>query len=372
MDSDYSKYTSIESAYVYRWNAADSDWVISQVQFYQYSSGQLTELLTKDFDSGEKVALSVYSYNSIGKNDIATNYYYSGTWTPSTRMVTDYDSQARIQSIRVQKRVNDLWAEDRFQQNYIYDSQNKLIRYESIYWRNNAWTLPTVSVLYYNFNGQLESIVATRPDGNIDYRIIYEYNDEGQQTQFYTQYPDGNGWSNWNLRTSQYNGCGNKISLVQYSGKGPDWIPAIKTVYYYSFNQEPYRGKRVAVCHNGHTIIVSVDALPAHLNHGDCIGECFVEKQDQRRRLNSERENVKTMPFVIYPNPATARLNIRLMDTDCPATRIELLDLSGRTLRLVNPDDQTEVILDVNNLKSGNYILRITADVVYNTVISKN
>ncbi|PKA83538.1 hypothetical protein ATE92_1694 [Ulvibacter sp. MAR_2010_11] len=40
-------------------------------------------------------------------------------------------------------------------------------------------------------------------------------------------------------------------------------------------------GDKVAICHippgnpaNVHTIVVSVNAIPAHLAHGDAIGEC--------------------------------------------------------------------------------------------------
>ena len=31
---------------------------------------------------------------------------------------------------------------------------------------------------------------------------------------------------------------------------------------------------RVAVCHKGHTIVVAIAALPAHLAHGDTSGPC--------------------------------------------------------------------------------------------------
>jgi hypothetical protein len=34
-------------------------------------------------------------------------------------------------------------------------------------------------------------------------------------------------------------------------------------------------GKKVTLCHNGHTITVAFSALPAHLAHGDTEGLCF-------------------------------------------------------------------------------------------------
>jgi len=35
--------------------------------------------------------------------------------------------------------------------------------------------------------------------------------------------------------------------------------------------------EKVLICHNGHTINVSINALPAHLAHGDQIGSCSSE-----------------------------------------------------------------------------------------------
>ena len=34
---------------------------------------------------------------------------------------------------------------------------------------------------------------------------------------------------------------------------------------------------KITICHNGHEITVSVNALQAHLDHGDTIGSCECE-----------------------------------------------------------------------------------------------
>lgn len=36
------------------------------------------------------------------------------------------------------------------------------------------------------------------------------------------------------------------------------------------------KNEKVTVCHNGHAITISVNALPAHLAHGDVIGDCSI------------------------------------------------------------------------------------------------
>lgn len=348
-DTEYLKYVHIDSASVYKWNTAGSDWVLSQVQLYHYSDGRLAEFLTRDYITGADLFLTVYSYNDIGRLDTATNYSLTGNKVPSTRSINDYDPQGRVSSVRVQKFVGGVWIEDRMQQNYDYNFQGKPAGYETIYWRSNSWTSPTVSQFFYNASGQIESQTAIRPDGNIDYRIVYEYNSNGQQTQLYTQYPSGGGWSNWNLRTIQYDNCGSKFSQVQYSGEGPNWVPSIKTVFHTSFDKFLYPGRKVPVCHNGHTIWIAVEALPAHLRHGDCLGECLTEREKPKAKNQNP-------PFILFPNPAGERVTVRFeQDPDCDLKRLELTDFSGNLIKVYEVRDNSDFIIERGNLKSGYY-----------------
>ncbi len=40
------------------------------------------------------------------------------------------------------------------------------------------------------------------------------------------------------------------------------------------------KNKKVYICHNGHTICVSVNAIKAHLDHGDVLGKCDDDDND--------------------------------------------------------------------------------------------
>ncbi len=64
-------------------------------------------------------------------------------------------------------------------------------------------------------------------------------------TQFFTQYPLAGGWSNWNLRSFQYDDWGGRRSQVQYSGEGPNWVPSTKTEFFASFNFDLYNRRKV-------------------------------------------------------------------------------------------------------------------------------
>ena len=128
---------------------------------------------------------------------------------------------------------------------------------------------------------------------------------------------------------------------------------------------------KIPVCHNGTTIIIKKTVLPTHLAHGDCPYECFSSKGNS---VPGEGVNVKAEGdplFKVYPNPASERITVSLNIIDCPVTKIELLDLSGRVLRMVSQVDESEVTIDLNGLMNGNYILRITSGEVYSTIITK-
>ncbi|MGE5348557.1 MAG: T9SS type A sorting domain-containing protein, partial [Actinomycetota bacterium] len=347
------------SAYIYKWDAAASDWLLNQVQVYSYADGLLSTVLTRDHMTGDELARTDYSYNGNGRPVIAVNYIFRSSWVFSTRALTEYDIYDRVSAVRVQKWVGEKWVEDRLQEGYEYDPDGKLTGYRSIFWRNNAWTMPTTNELFYNDSGNLESHLATRPDGNIDFRIIYEYNEMGLQTQLYTQYPVEGGWSNWNLRTYGYDGCGRKSIQVQYSGKGPDWVPSTKTVFFTSFRSDRYTGRKVPVCHKSHTIWVSIHAVDAHLRHGDCIGECISERaQNPATR--------QCAPFTVYPNPARDRVTLRFAsDCECQMKKVELTDFSGRVLKAYTIGDNSDLIVDRGNLRPGHYFIRVTGNEVW-------
>ncbi|MBN2665245.1 MAG: T9SS type A sorting domain-containing protein [Bacteroidales bacterium] len=362
-DNTYKNYFITDSAWLYRWNITTSDWDLDQVQFYSYTNGRLTGLLTKNYQTGANVALSEYTYNSTGSSEASVNYTWAGSWSPSTRYLNEYDSQGRTVSVRLQKWVDGQWMEDRLQQNYRYDASGRLTGYESIFWRNSAWTLPTVIELSYNQLGQLEYHLATRPGGNIDYRMVYWYNEKGLLTRFYTQYPSGDGWSNWNLRSFQYNPCGGRSSQEQFTGEGPDWIPSTRTVFFTSFNFELFQGRKLPVCHKGHTIWIPVQAVPAHLAHGDCIGECTDER-------DKPYGNDQKSCFTLYPNPARERFTVRFADDcNCSEVRIVLNDFSGNLVRSYFVNDNSPLIIERGNLKSGHYFVGMVGHETFSQAI---
>ena len=61
-----------------------------------------------------------------------------------------------------------------------------------------------------------------------------------------------------------------KVTNVVVGGDHQKRLPVVRQ----SSGQDQYGRTKVTVCHNGHTIVISRAALPAHLRIGDHIGPC--------------------------------------------------------------------------------------------------
>lgn len=70
-------------------------------------------------------------------------------------------------------------------------------------------------------------------------------------------------------------------------------------------------------------------------------------------------ENITQGKTGIYPNPVTDKLFLRSEDV---VKSIRIVDLSGKTVVLTNPDANGEILVPVENLDAGSYILHSETD----------
>jgi len=115
---------------------------------------------------------------------------------------------------------------------------------------------------------------------------------------------------------------------------------------------------KVFICHNGHTNSVSVNAVPAHLAHGDQLGNCNNNAPEQVSEYNVEK------PAVIYPNPAANEATILMVIPNGSATTIFVTDVNGKLVTTVNkkyfkPGEQ-KITLNTSMLGNGTYFVRIS------------
>jgi hypothetical protein len=163
-----------------------------------------------------------------------------------------------------------------------------------------------------------------------------------------------------------------------------------KQMYFYPYSLL----RKVPVCHNGHTIYVSRQALKAHYAHGDCIGICEPEQkkwkddegdderwddEDNERDDDKDygnRDNDSFHKFnngkscKVYPNPVITGATVAFGGKK--VSRVELLTMSGNKLRTYNARNKSELKIHRGSLRKGIYLLRIYSDDVENIKIIVN
>jgi len=121
---------------------------------------------------------------------------------------------------------------------------------------------------------------------------------------------------------------------------------------------------KVFICHNGHSQSVSVNAVPAHLAHGDQLGNCEEEEITSRSRI-AEESVIENTP-ALYPNPAVNTAFISLVINKNTQVSVSVVDMEGRTViksfqRNLNAGKQ---VIDVNtsHLSKGTYFVQVSHD----------
>lgn len=97
---------------------------------------------------------------------------------------------------------------------------------------------------------------------------------------------------------------------------------------------------KVLICHDGHTICVSSNAVAAHLNHGDYLGDCTGQKTGS---ITSNAE--QGIEVIAFPNPFQDKCQIELVSPTSSHVAIRVYDMQGKI--------QTTIF--EGNLKTGTY-----------------
>ncbi len=362
----------LDSVHNYTYDSQNNSWNFTGVNYYFYNDGLLGSILTKD---SNWAPVSKVDYTYVNGILIGTLGYLflTGDWIQSQRQ-SFFNDENNI----LTKRVVENWKTDHWENLnrfwYTYNSQNQLIIYNREFWKDNDWTDFSVDELFYDSDDRLEERVARLlPSGELYTRMLYMYDYNGRRTYQIRQNYLYNEWVNISRVTYVYDNCGRQNGTLTENWSDGAWRYASTSVsfFHYTFGDNQ-RGKKVAICHKGQTLYVSMSALKAHLAHGDCVGECQDEDVTGHYRAREDKIDISGIPFTIFPNPATERVGIRFNDTDCPASRVELFDYHGNLLRSVDTNGENELTIDLTGIRSGNYILRITGNKTFSTVLAVN
>jgi hypothetical protein len=122
---------------------------------------------------------------------------------------------------------------------------------------------------------------------------------------------------------------------------------------------------KVFICHNGHSQSVSVNAMPAHLEHGDQLGNCENEPSAARLKTDIQEEAFIQKGATLYPNPARNTATVALSLTKDEKVSISVVDIQGRTV--IAPLQQNlkagkqQLELNTSHLSKGTYFVQVTS-----------
>jgi hypothetical protein len=362
--SAQSYYLVTDSLQLYSYDQQNGTWNFSGVTYLNI----LESTVTMDADH-QPVSQTLYTYDNGIVTEVLTQVFQNGAWVNSQQQFLYYDTDNLLSERVVTKWSSGQWLNlNRF--TYIYDIYDKLIVYNRETWKNNEWSDFSADSLFYNTDDLLILRSARlKSSGEYVTRQYYDYNIYGQKTMMLRQDYINGGWLNVSRVNYLYNSCGTYTGTLTENWIDGVWINASKADVFYHY---VITGRRIPVCFRGSTIYVKEENIESLLSRGACLGECQSSSGNEMAEEKTAPANSLTIPFKIYPNPASDRVVIRLTNTEQQFSAIELLDYSGKLLKSLKPGEETEITLDIGNLKSGSYILRITGDTVYSTIILKN
>lgn len=359
-----------DSTYTYTFSTVSNSWDFAGASYSYYISGLLDSTVTADHNR-IPIGKSIYTYDDGVISEATSLVATNGSMVQSQHEVFYYDAYNLLTERLVTKWIGGNWQNLNWFR-YIYDDKGRLLVYDRDFWTAGGWVDFSADSLFYDESSRLFKRSAwSIPNDKYITRSFYTYNPFGKRIYQIRQDYINDKWVNIRRTNYQYNNCGTQTGTVTGKWTNGAWQNDSKTTVFYHYTLADDR-KKIPVCHQGHTITVLGETLALHLGHGDCLGSCIGDNSIPVTKSADTGLTNKSVPFIVYPNPATDRVTIKMKETDCPVSSIELIDFSGRVIRSVSPGDQIETTIYLTNLRSGNYILRVTSNMIYSTIISRN
>ena len=94
----------------------------------------------------------------------------------------------------------------------------------------------------------------------------------------------------------------------------------------------------------------------------------FPELCDNAETNGIENNTLSNDDVIVYPNPTTGNITVKFINNELQSADIQLFDLNGKCLISRSYNHASEVILNLENLNSGLYLMKINTG---NQVITK-
>jgi hypothetical protein len=360
----------VDSLYAFDWDTLNNRWNLVSIRHYFATEKKYDSLLFLHADrSPERVWK--YFYDSNGNRDLEiSSTWVNNSWYSTFRKESEFDADNRKLSELQLNFKSSKWIFRSFQ---YYEYQGDKVDKVHYQLKDNNGVLYDRSYSVYFYTGEKLTEVVGHDglSGSIIASDRYKYdNATGKLSEVLSLGPEEGG-SAGNLvplkrRLYFYDEYSIQREELFQEMKNGAWVTYHKYVFYYRIDN----AGKVAICHNNHTICISINALKAHLAHGDKLGSCNPGDNSENNGSGPEHNKNEKDPCKIYPNPASEYVTVQIdRSVDPGICRLELVDPSGMVLRSFDADQKNEIEIRKGNLRNGQYVLRLTGNKVYSMAV---
>ncbi|MBA2745706.1 MAG: T9SS type A sorting domain-containing protein, partial [Flavisolibacter sp.] len=121
-------------------------------------------------------------------------------------------------------------------------------------------------------------------------------------------------------------------------------------------------GNGINGTNNGpNTLCVSVNAVPAHLAHGDCLGSCEqMASMKVAPGAIAHEDHTDAPASFVYPNPSKGALQVKLAAANTDKTEIQIINTRGVVVeRRIVSGNAPVMNFDIKKYGAGIYLVKI-------------
>lgn len=344
----------IDSMYYMKWDTVNEQWIKEDIRHYFYIKENLKSLLLLEGLTRDSVWVWNYYYDNNNNQNLDVLEKWSGSLK-----VNSQKKESLFQNNLKQSEIIYVWKNNSWLQNskYTYTYQGDLIANSLYQLTNKAGAFYDYQYSTYSYNSQnliQEFLTYNSSDDALIKSTEYTYQYDKLIQALYKVAPKSSvvGKSvlkNSQLREYKYDEFGLLREVFFYNWVNEQWTLSYKYVYFYKIDF----AKKVTICHNGRSINVAKEAVPAHLAHGDYLGKCKVELQnpkDERRSLQNE--------ISAFPNPAQNQFTLKLNVQEAGAKYYGIYNLTGKLVKTAQIVSD-ETLVDISDIPKGIYLVKV-------------
>jgi hypothetical protein len=362
----------VDSIYDYKWDRTINQWTENTIRHYNNDGGRYNRLVFINAADRKTIRAWDYYYDSNGNRNLEiSSAWANNNWVVNLKKESEFDSNnKKLSELRLYFKSSK-WN---FVSFTYYEYNNERISKVHYQEKDNSGALFDASYSEYFYDN--DRLIEVRSysgvnDQNTGIDRYFHDDQTGKLTErilFSAEY-DEDGLMNlvpYQMQAYYYDDYQMLRQVIFHELRDGNWEQTSKNVYFYRLDN----ARKVTICHNNISICVSVNALKAHLAHGDKIGPCNPLNEKLNGGQNPDKNKKDKLPFTVFPNPATDRITLRIEPSYIHQVgNIELVDTYGKTVRSYNAHQRGEIIIPREGLIQGQYFLKIIGETVYSVPV---